>query len=63
MRSSQLGCLTQWLGPVLMTILWDSIVAHAIIRQAQIRGIGVFISGEVFNEGTCTNTALGPRKR
>ena len=54
-RSSQLGCWAQWLGPVLMTILWDSIVAHAIIRQAQIRGIGVFISGEVFNEGTCTN--------
>ena len=49
--------MTQWLGPVLMTILWDSIVAHAIIRQAQIRGIGVFISGEVFNEGTCTNAA------
>ena len=54
---SSLGCLTQWLGPVLMTILWDSIVAHAIIRQAQIRGIGVFISGEVFNEGTSTNAA------
>ena len=39
-----------WLGTVIATTLWDGLIAHCIINQAQIRGIGVYSSVEVFNE-------------
>ena len=33
-----------WLGMVVATILWDGLIAYVIIMQAQIRGMGVFVS-------------------
>ena len=39
-----------WLGTVLATVFWDGLIAHVIINQAQLRGIGVYTSVEVFNE-------------
>lgn len=39
-----------WLGTVLATTFWDGLIAHVIINQAQVRGIGVYTSIEVFNE-------------
>ena len=39
-----------WLGMVIATILWDGLIAAVIIMQAQIRGMGVFTSMELFNE-------------
>ena len=39
-----------WLGMVTATILWDGLIAAVIIMQAQIRGMGVFTSMELFNE-------------
>lgn len=39
-----------WLGTVIATILWDALIAHVIIKQAQLRGIGVYTSVEVFND-------------
>jgi hypothetical protein len=39
-----------WLGMVSATILWDALIAHCILLQAQIRGFGIFTSCEVFNE-------------
>merc|ERR1712072_309088 len=35
---------------VSMTIFWDALIAHCIVLQASIRGMGVFTSCEVFNE-------------
>jgi hypothetical protein len=39
-----------WLGMITATIIWDSLIAHCIILQAQIRGFGIFTSCECFNE-------------
>jgi len=39
-----------WMGMVTMTIFWDALIAHCIVLQASIRGMGVFTSCEVFNE-------------
>jgi hypothetical protein len=39
-----------WLGMVTATIAWDALIAHCIVMQAQVRGIGVFTSCELFNE-------------
>ena len=39
-----------WGGMVTATIMWDALIAHCIILQAQIRGFGIFTSCEVFNE-------------
>jgi adenylate kinase family enzyme/Ca2+-binding EF-hand superfamily protein len=39
-----------WLGTVLCSALWDSLVAHVIINQAEVRGIGVYTSVELFND-------------
>lgn len=39
-----------WLGMVSATIMWDALIAHCILLQAQIRGFGIFTSCEVFNE-------------
>ena len=39
-----------WLGMVTATVLWDALIAHCILLQAQIRGFGIFTSCEVFNE-------------
>ena len=32
------------------TVFWDSLIAHCIVHQAEIRGIGVYTSVELFNE-------------
>ena len=39
-----------WLGTCLCSILWDALVAHCIIHQAEVRALGVFTSVELFNE-------------
>jgi hypothetical protein len=41
--------LKPWLGMVTATVIWDALIAHCIILQAQIRGFGIFTSCEVFN--------------
>lgn len=32
------------------TVFWDALIAHVIIHQAEVRGIGVYTSVELFNE-------------
>ena len=44
------GCVAQWLGTVGSTVFWDALIAHVIVHQAEIRGIGVYTSVELFNE-------------
>jgi Ca2+-binding EF-hand superfamily protein len=39
-----------WVGTCLATTLWDGLIAHVIINQAELRGFGVYTSVEVFNE-------------
>lgn len=40
----------QWAGTVGGTVFWDALIAHVIVHQAEIRGIGVYTSVELFNE-------------
>lgn len=42
--------VAQWLGTVGSTVFWDALIAHVIVHQAEIRGIGVYTSVELFNE-------------
>ena len=39
-----------WLGTTLCSVVWDAFIGHCIINQAQLRGIGVYASAELFNE-------------
>jgi hypothetical protein len=39
-----------WAGTVGGTVFWDALIAHVIVHQAEIRGIGVYTSVELFNE-------------
>jgi hypothetical protein len=56
-----------WVGTVFASILWDAVVAHCIINQACVRGIGVGFC--ILNpiappskkyEGPCTRVATNP---
>lgn len=39
-----------WVGTCGGTVIWDALVSSCIILQAQIRGFGVFVNAELFNE-------------
>eukprot|EP01047_Picozoa_sp_COSAG01_P110512 COSAG01_NODE_39334_length_477_cov_57.933862_1_plen_66_part_10 len=39
-----------WFGTVFASTLWDGLVGHCIINQAEVRGFGIYTSVECFNE-------------
>ena len=39
-----------WMGTVGAAFLWDTLICHVIMRQAELRGVGICTSIEVFNE-------------
>ena len=42
--------IVQWIGTVGSTVFWDALIAHVIVHQAEVRGIGVYTAVELFNE-------------
>lgn len=42
--------LKPWLGMVLSAIVWDALTCHNLMVQARIRGFGVYVGVELFNE-------------
>jgi hypothetical protein len=39
-----------WIGTCAATVMWDALVSHTIMSQAELRGFGVYTSVELFNE-------------
>ena len=39
-----------WIGTCAATVLWDGLVSHTIMSQAELRGFGIYTAVELFNE-------------